>query len=177
MPTDNPSDEERTARVTIDSTSTSHAAPSQSIRPYYCDYEECKLRDRAWDTISELKKHQRVHMPKEQRPHACAECGRRFHYTKDVKRHMQANHNEKMPVTCPFCNRELSRDDNLQRHITTLHDNLQTPGSTEQTPSTLAPSSVTLAGDVDDAHRGKRSVLVLSWPLEISVWYCYTAWK
>lgn len=115
---------------------------SQRTGPFYCDYEDCKQRDKVWYTRSEFKKHQRIHLPTDQRPHGCPNCVRRFQYPKDVARHMRAKHQGGTPVTCQHCNKVLSRDDNLQRHMERLHGVMPTPNSAAQTPSTAVESSV-----------------------------------
>lgn len=65
---------------------------------------ECSQCGATFDVPSELRHHERNHMPKEQRPHACNRCGERFLYPKDVQRHIGRKHGglETSPLLSPI---------------------------------------------------------------------------
>lgn len=113
---------------------------SQEGGPYYCNFVECKRPDKAFGTLSELKKHQHIHSPKDKRPHACPECDKKFQYPKDVLRHMQAKHYGGTPSKCEYCSKVLSRGDNLQRHLERIHGIMQTPSAPAES-SVASPAS------------------------------------
>ncbi|KAK4496006.1 hypothetical protein PRZ48_013275 [Zasmidium cellare] len=52
----------------------------------------CNQCGATFDVPSELRHHERNHLPKESRPHACVHCGERFLYPKDVQRHIGRKH-------------------------------------------------------------------------------------
>ena len=70
---------------------------------FFCDYrdvkqKDCRLKYKLWDSLADLNHHQISHRPYEERPCACdeEECGKRFCYPKDVKRHKRDVH---MPLS------------------------------------------------------------------------------
>ena len=101
-----------------------------SIHGYRCSHGGCPESTKVWDTRSDLDHHLRKHVPEDQRAHACAQCGRRFHFPKDLRRHLKT-HDKMAGVACPICGKFYSRPDNLKRHINTLHKDTrsQEPGT------------------------------------------------
>lgn len=137
-----------------DQTSFDGSAPSPSDSrtsargAYYCTFEGCKRRGKAWNTESELRKHQRVHLPKHLRPHPCPYCEQRFNYPKDVARHVSSKHQVGPPSTCQKCGQVLSRGDNLQRHMWKQHNICMTPNTMES--AAPSPASTTLDSNISE---------------------------
>ena len=118
-------------------------AGGPSIHGYRCSHEGCPESTKVWDTKSDRDHHLRKHVPEDQRAHACAQCPRRFHFPKDLKRHRDT-HNKSAGVTCLMCGKLYSRPDNLKRHISTVHKDTQSSKPASQTSArSPTPSSAT----------------------------------
>ncbi|KAF1948253.1 hypothetical protein CC80DRAFT_328033 [Byssothecium circinans] len=95
----------------------------QAPRPggFPCPFEGCgKTFDRACD----VKRHQKTHLSRTERPHKCAICDEGFLYPKDLARHQNKHTAAQGTLFChvPGCGSEgFSRKDNLLRHIRKQH--------------------------------------------------------
>lgn len=138
-------------------------APSVSSRPLICSAPECRHRaqGKTFKTLSELRKHERTHLPETERPHACRVpgCPRKFFWPKDLKRHVEVYH-EKAKVRCEHCGTELCRQDDLARHIATVHKQQAASPRNWAAPSPSASSAASLAM----TPRSERSFVVPSTP-------------
>jgi hypothetical protein len=118
-------------------------AGGPSIHGYRCSHEGCPESTKFWDIKSDRDHHLRKHVPEDQRAHACAQCGRRFHFPKDLKRHRDT-HNKSAGVTCLMCGKLYSRPDNLKRHISTVHkDTQRSKPASQMRACSPTPSSAT----------------------------------
>lgn len=81
---------------------------------FICGWQGCYV----WCAIpSDMRRHQRIHVPEEQRPYGCDYCRRRFWHPKDRRRHLRSVHHVgPAPDRCPGCGRTFDRPDNLRRH-------------------------------------------------------------
>lgn len=115
---------------------------------FFCDYrdvkqKDCRLKYKLWDSLADLNHHQISHRPYEERPCACdeEECGKRFCYPKDVKRHKRDVHHaseqghaevgstagaDERPHRCLSCFSTYKRRDALLRHVRTRNGDEKT---------------------------------------------------
>ncbi|RMY16042.1 hypothetical protein D0868_00541 [Hortaea werneckii] len=122
---------------------------------YKCIDDKHKKRYE-FSTLSDLKKHLRSHMPYEHLPHHCFQdgCGRRFLFSKDLKKHWNAHAGSS--VKCPHCNKNMSRSDNLARHIRTQHPDIHVAEVIEGLHESPG-QGLTLPELLSAAHDGKAS--------------------
>ncbi|KAF2788908.1 hypothetical protein K505DRAFT_366057 [Melanomma pulvis-pyrius CBS 109.77] len=102
----------------------------QAPRPggFLCPHEGC---EKAFDRSCDLRRHQKTHMDRSERPHKCLVCKEGFLYPKDRNRHERTHDQSSSPqgmLYCPVagCNNVdgFSRRDNLLRHKRTQHPHL-----------------------------------------------------
>ena len=135
--------------------------PSLKSDGYRCNYEGCDEVDKVWDTRSDLNHHQRKHLSKDQRPHACVVCKKPFHFPKDVRRHMRVHDGTR--TSCPLCHKPISRQDNLSRHMASQHNDMQAALSPSQViASSPTASSVTSFAQSPYSESGPSTPRTLS---------------
>ncbi|KAK0268666.1 hypothetical protein LTR35_015401 [Friedmanniomyces endolithicus] len=88
---------------------------------YFCGVLQCNNTS-GFSSETELRNHQRSHIPAEERPHICGidGCNRRFVYHKDRDRHQWAVHSYKR-YYCSECDYEAARYNDLCKHFWREH--------------------------------------------------------
>ncbi|KAL5388613.1 hypothetical protein PMIN02_007620 [Paraphaeosphaeria minitans] len=114
---------DRTAEPT--SRRPSHKRQPPRPRGFPCVYEGC---GRTFDRSCDLKRHQKTHLIRSERPHKCSYCNEGFLYPKDRNRHERihdestASQDQLFRCPVPGCtNVGFSRRDNLLRHQRKQH--------------------------------------------------------
>lgn len=77
-----------------------------------------------FETTTDLRHHERSHIPEGVRKYSCNECDKRFLYPKDLKRHVRTHrvNNIFCPITtCKRHWRGFGRQDHLDRHAASQH--------------------------------------------------------
>ncbi|KAF1998718.1 hypothetical protein P154DRAFT_243169 [Amniculicola lignicola CBS 123094] len=101
----------------------------QAPRPggFPCDAVNCAKK---FNRSCDLKRHQKTHQPRAERPHKCSICSEGFLYPKDRNRH-QRTHEASAPKNILYCEEPdctnidgFSRRDNLLRHRRKQHPHL-----------------------------------------------------
>lgn len=96
-----------------------------SRKPYVCAGKigdtrqgEAKECGKLFARRSDLKKHQKCHIPEKDRPLKCPRpnCKKRWVHVKDVKRHLLSQHSDKKDFTCENCGKTFARKDGRQKH-------------------------------------------------------------
>lgn len=133
-----------TQRTRLPSPAASTRSQGQGQGPWYCSVPGCKKRDKPWNIQSALKKHERTHLPVEERLHSCPVCSKRFWYPKDVARHCKSEHEGGTQSFCQICAQVFSRADNLTRHCEMVHGispaSLSVAGSSAASPASTVSS-------------------------------------
>ncbi|OAG01949.1 uncharacterized protein CC84DRAFT_975729 [Paraphaeosphaeria sporulosa] len=115
---------------TAETTSRRPGHKRQQPRPcgFPCVYEGC---GRTFDRSCDLKRHQKTHLIRSERPHKCSYCKEGFLYPKDRNRHERthdestASQNQLFRCPVPGCpNVGFSRRDNLLRHQRKQHPHM-----------------------------------------------------
>lgn len=56
---------------------------------------------------------------------SCHLCGRVFHESQNLKKHMNTIHSDERPFQCHMCGMNYKRKDVLQEHIKRVHDGIK----------------------------------------------------
>jgi len=112
---------------------------------FRCEHEGCGF---GFDTMQDLRHHERHHKEHGNRPYVCPECDKDFLHPKDLRRHAKVhNKDPSLRYYCPhlFCKMHkqgFNREDHLERHIGSQH--ARADSVMQQASST---SSQTFSGD------------------------------
>ncbi len=114
---------------------------SQTSSGHRCYHPGCKSAANAkvFNTRSDLRKHARIHIPKDQRPYPCDMCAYRAYDTRDLDRHTRAH--DGMSVVCHTCGTKVAdRTDALLKHQRTKRCILSSPTTPSQSAG-MSPAS------------------------------------
>ncbi|KAF1976142.1 hypothetical protein BU23DRAFT_565845 [Bimuria novae-zelandiae CBS 107.79] len=108
-----------------------HKRQAPRPRGFPCAFEGC---GKTFDRSCDLKRHQKTHLGRSERPHKCSFCPEGFLYPKDRNRHERTHDqstSSQTPIFCcpvPGCtNPGFSRRDNLLRHQRKQHPHMGLP--------------------------------------------------
>ncbi|KAK6391451.1 hypothetical protein LTR65_004615 [Meristemomyces frigidus] len=97
--------------------------PAHPVKPWACSH--AKHGRRYFNSLNELKKHERSHIPKKEQKYACTypDCPKRFLYAKDRLRHLKTHSPD--IFFCAVCAKDFTRADYVDRHMRSDHPELQ----------------------------------------------------
>ena len=96
--------------------SSPHERFQQTSEGYYCGHRGCVKKPKLFKNWSDLKHHQRCHIPNHARPYKCQLCPKGFLHPKCLKRHMQSVTHSPRQFACRNCGETFGRVDNRNRH-------------------------------------------------------------
>lgn len=88
------------------------------------NHHRCHVCNAGFDTKSDLTHHLRVHIPVDQRQYACGQCGKRFLFPKDLRRHSYVHTSNQLfcdRADCKHSTKGFTRRDHLERHLLSVH--------------------------------------------------------
>ncbi|KAK3115182.1 hypothetical protein LTR53_005731 [Teratosphaeriaceae sp. CCFEE 6253] len=102
---------------------------------YFCEVPQCRQLRNSFQTESNLRKHQRYHIPYELHPHVCEinGCEQRFLFPAHLKDHQGSEHRRLM-FYCQICGQASKRYQNLVgrgRHMDRAHPGAPKPNKLE----------------------------------------------
>ena len=107
-------------------------------KPYVC---ECIGCNRSFGTKSEMEKHQKNHVDKQNMPCVCPECGDKFALRHYLARHFKSVHLKERPFPCDQCDKWFTRKDGLEVHKRRLHSTTASSSGAPKTPKTPSTGS------------------------------------
>ncbi|KAK3115108.1 hypothetical protein LTR53_005885 [Teratosphaeriaceae sp. CCFEE 6253] len=146
----------------------------------FCAVPGCKEAQKPFDNVSNLRKHQRWHIPYHQWPIVCDmdDCIERFLFPAYMKNHQDTEH-RKLVCYCQVCGQVSKRYDNLvgrKRHMDTFHPGMPKPdkATARMRPVMDMSTSSSPLGTASSRGHGRREGLVQT-PVGAGQWIAPSA--